>query len=204
MARLIAILFFTIFMTNISIASDAIDKSIVQPPQVLVSNLSERLIEQLTQLKDSEQRKEQIELIISSTLLPHIDSQYAAYSVLGKHLKKSSKIQRSRFHLAFREHLVTTYANALAQFSDQNLIVQPHKKLSPTKRMVTVKAKLVATDAPAVDIYFKLRKNQKTGQWKVYDFVAEGISLLQSKKKEFAGLLNASGIDETISFIEKQ
>ena len=47
----------------------------------------------------------------------------------------------------------------------------------------TVKTQIVDDNAPAIDLHFKLRQG-KDKQWKVYDIVAEGISLLSAKQKE--------------------
>ena len=46
-----------------------------------------------------------------------------------------------------------------------------------------------------LEVIFKLRKNKKTGQWKIYDMVAEGISLLSAKQSELSGLIRDKGID---------
>ena len=48
---------------------------------------------------------------------------------------------------------------------------------------------------------FKLRKNKKTGEWKVFDVIAEGISMLDTKRSEFSALIQKKGIDEVIKLL---
>jgi phospholipid transport system substrate-binding protein len=46
-----------------------------------------------------------------------------------------------------------------------------------------------------------LRKNQKTNEWKAYDMVAEGISLLSSKQSEFQSILRKDGLQKVIDLM---
>jgi phospholipid transport system substrate-binding protein len=46
-----------------------------------------------------------------------------------------------------------------------------------------------------------LRKNRKTDDWKAYDMVAEGISLLSSKQSEFQSILRNDGIQKVIDLM---
>ena len=45
-----------------------------------------------------------------------------------------------------------------------------------------------------IDISFRVRKNKKTLEWKAYDMVAEGVSLLDSKQAELSGLIRQKGL----------
>jgi phospholipid transport system substrate-binding protein len=39
-----------------------------------------------------------------------------------------------------------------------------------------------------------VRKHKKTGDWKAYDMVAEGVSLLDSKQAELSSLIRQKGL----------
>ncbi len=63
--------------------------------------------------------------------------------------------------------------------------------------------KIKETGKDDMNLVFKLRKNSKTGEWKCYDMVAEGISLLSSKHNELAGKIRDEGIDSVSAELEK-
>ncbi len=44
-----------------------------------------------------------------------------------------------------------------------------------------------------INVVFKMRQNKKTGQWKAFDMVVEGISLLSSKKAELGKRIAKQG-----------
>ncbi len=133
--------------------------------------------------------------IIEEELMPSIDYRYASYRILGKHLKKISKEQRTKFVEAMRHYLVRTYSIALSKYKNQQVIFEPEK---PTKgkRIVGVKTQIVEQGAPSINVVFQMRQNKKTKQWKAFDITVEGISLLSTKKAEFNGKIAKQGIDQ--------
>ena len=133
--------------------------------------------------------------IVDEELMPHVDYQYAAYRILGKELKKTTKEERKKFVESMRHYLVRTYATALANYKNQQVLFEPEKPFSG-KKIVAVTARIVDTNAPEIEIQFKMRRNKKTGQWKAYDMVVEGISLLQSKKAELSRQIQQQGISQ--------
>ena len=123
--------------------------------------------------------------IVEEELMPSIDYKYAAYRVLGKNLKKVSKEQRKKFVESMRFYLIRTYASALTQYSDQKVVFEPEKP-THNKRIVAINTQIIDTERPTIDMTFKMRKNKKTLQWKAFDMVVEGISLLDG----FFSLIN--------------
>ncbi|MEP1870594.1 MAG: ABC transporter substrate-binding protein, partial [Paraglaciecola sp.] len=56
---------------------------------------------------------------------------------------------------------------------------------------------------PDINLAFKLRKNKKTDEWKAYDMVAEGISLLSTKQGEFESMLRKDGLDAVMDMMKQ-
>jgi len=134
-------------------------------------------------------------VIVEEELMPAIDYKYAAYRILGKHLKKTSKEQRAKFVNSMRSYLASTYANALKQYKNQQVIFESEKPIKG-KRIVAVKTQIVDMNKPTIDVVFKMRQNKKTGQWKAFDMVVEGISLLSSKKAELGRRIAKQGVEQ--------
>ena len=131
--------------------------------------------------------------IIREELMPYVDSRFAAFRVIGTNLKSTTPEQREKFTAAFTDYIVATYADALLKYDKQTMEVEPKKPVEGKLADIGVKMNLV----------FKLRKNSKTGEWKCYDMVAEGISLLSSKHNELAGKIRDEGIDSVSAELEK-
>jgi phospholipid transport system substrate-binding protein len=177
------------------------DKNNVNPSH-LVTTLSQEFVTVLSRLPRDGKRNKAIKKAVEQILFPHVDTRYVAYSVLGKNLKQTTQEQRDAFTRAFSAHLIDTYTLALSKFDNQSIQVKPYLSSLKDKNKVSIQAVVSGPEQPKVDIAFKLRKNKKTGEWKVYDLVAEGISLLHSKRSEFAKMLKqrkVTGVTEYLN-----
>jgi len=132
--------------------------------------------------------------IVDQELMPFIDYKYAAYRILGKNLRKTTKEQRATFVTSMRSYLIRTYANALIQYKNQQVIFEPEREIKGRK-IVSVNTKIVDVSRPTINIAFKMRQNKKTQQWKAYDMVVEGISLLSSKQAELSQRITKQGVE---------
>lgn len=132
--------------------------------------------------------------IVDQELMPSIDYRYAAYRILGKNLPHTTK-ERALFARSMRNYLARTYAMALMQYKKQEVIYGPEKSVKG-KKIVAIKTQIVEVNKPTINVDFKMRKNKKTGEWKVFDMVVEGISLLSSKKAELNKRIAKQGVDK--------
>ncbi|WP_409423128.1 phospholipid-binding protein MlaC [Pseudaeromonas sp. ZJS20] len=140
--------------------------------------------------------------VIREELLPYVDNRFAAYKVIGSNIKNTSPEQRDRFTEAFTDYIVATYADALGKYDNQTIQVEPAKPLGEQK-IASVSVKVLEPGAPDITVIFKMRQNSKTGEWKAYDMVAEGISLLAAKQSELGGMIRQQGIDKVSAMLEE-
>ncbi|WP_286266885.1 MlaC/ttg2D family ABC transporter substrate-binding protein [Thalassotalea atypica] len=145
--------------------------------------------------KEIEKFPEVMRNIVEDELMPAIDYKYAAYRVLGKNLKKITKEQRKKFVESMRYYLIRTYAKALTQYSDQQVVFEPEKPTGK-KRIVAISTQIIDSSRPPIEMVFKMRKNKKTLQWKAFDMVVEGISLLDAKQAELSKRIAKHGVDQ--------
>ncbi|HAH01969.1 MAG TPA: toluene tolerance protein, partial [Vibrio sp.] len=70
-------------------------------------------------------------------------------------------------------------------------------------RITSIKVSIIDTPRPNIKLEFKLRKDKKSGEWKAFDMVAEGISLLSSKQSEWNTKIRQEGILQVADELEK-
>ena len=59
-----------------------------------------------------------LKTIVREELMPYINYQYAAYKVIGSNFKKTNKTERAEFVPAFREYLITSYAQVFTLYNN--------------------------------------------------------------------------------------
>lgn len=165
-------------------------------PYQLVKEVAQNTFDRLNHEQDEIQADpKHLRTIVREEMLPGVDVKYSAYRVIGGQLKSTSAEDRDQFVDAFSEYLVVTYADALAAYDDQTLDIGTGS-VSKDDKLVTIPVSVLETNKPAINLEFKLRKNNRTGEWKVFDMVAEGISLLSAKQSELSGLIRQKGIEK--------
>ena len=144
-----------------------------------------------------------LKTIVREELMPYINYQYAAYKVIGSNFKKTNKEERAEFVPAFREYLITSYAQVFTLYNNQEVVFAPPKDFSD-ERVVSVATSVIEPGREPIDISFRVRKHKKTGDWKAYDMVAEGISLLDSKQAELSSLIRQKGLSHVTEMLKEK
>lgn len=143
-----------------------------------------------------------LKVIVREELMPYIDYKYASYKVLGQYLKESTEDQRNRFVDAFEGYLVSTYAQAFTEYTNQKVEFSPGSDFS-NEKIVDVNVQIIEAGRPPIKLLFKVRR-LKDDSWKAFDLVAEGVSLLSSKQSEISNLIRQQGIDSVIKMLEER
>lgn len=160
--------------------------------------MMKQVAEQSFQRLKAEQPKIQenpdyLKVIVEEELMPYINDQYAALKLLGSNLKGAKREDVGEFVSAFRAYLVTNYAQVLTQYTNQEIEFGPEPQLEDDRRISSIKVDIIDSPRPNIKLEFKLRK-EKSGDWKAFDIIAEGISFLTSKQSEWNGKIRQDGI----------
>ncbi|WP_353517362.1 ABC transporter substrate-binding protein [Thalassotalea sp. SU-HH00458] len=141
--------------------------------------------------------------IVREELIPYINYQYAAFKVIGSNFKKTNKAERAEFVPVFRDYLITSYAQVFTLYKNQQVIFAPAKDFSNDK-VVAVNTSVIEPGRSPIDISFRVRKSSKTQEWKAYDMVAEGVSLLDSKQAELSSLIRQKGLPHVTEMLKEK
>ena len=104
---------------------------------------------------------------------------------LGRTWKKLSPEQRTEFVELFTQVLQGVYADLLMTYTDQKVIFGDEKMLK--KGRAEVESYLVTSDGRKIPIFYRL--TDKTGSWRVYDVIIEGVSLVKNYRTQFKEIL---------------
>ncbi|EJL6524200.1 phospholipid-binding protein MlaC [Vibrio cholerae] len=163
-------------------------------PYQMMKAVAEKSFDRLKNEQSKVQQDPQyLKVIVEEELMPYVNEQYAALKLLGPNLKGAKREDVAEFVKAFRAYLVTNYAQVLTQYTNQTIEFAPEMPLEEDRRITTVKVEIVDAPRPNIKLEFKLRQ-EKSGEWKAFDMIAEGVSLLSSKQSEWNGKIRQDGI----------
>ena len=144
-------------------------------------------------LKDKSLSKEEKKEGILETIDGLFDFNLMARLSLGKkHWKSLNKTKRKEFSNLFVERLKLSYLEKLDLYTDEEVVVD-EARLTKKKR-VEVLTYLVTKDDKKEMIY-KLYKTKKKG-WMVYDVDVLGVSIVQTYRSQFSGVLKKETMEQ--------
>lgn len=141
--------------------------------------------------------------IVREELMPYINYQYSAFKVIGQQLKNTTDEERKEFVPVFREYLVTSYAQVFTLYDKQPVEFAPEEDFAD-KKIVAVDTRVIMTGRDNIDVSFKVRKDRQTQEWKAFDMIAEGVSLLDSKQAELGGVIRQKGLPYVTELLKKK
>ena len=144
-------------------------------------------------LKDSSLSKEEKKQGILKTIDGLFDFSLMARLSLGKkHWKSLSKSGRKEFSKLFVERLKQSYLDKLELYTDEEVVVDEAKMTK--KNRVEVVTYLVSKDDKK-EMTYKLYKTKKKG-WMVYDVDVLGVSIVQTYRSQFSGILKKESLEQ--------
>jgi phospholipid transport system substrate-binding protein len=140
--------------------------------------------------------------VIDKVFLPHVDVDFSAQQVLGKNWRTATPEQRKRFVTTFYRSLLTTYGDALLDFTGDRMKVLPFQGDAAAPR-ASVRTEIKRSNGATVAVSYSLRKNE-AGVWKVWDVVIEGISYVKSFREDFGLEIDQKGLEALLKRLESQ
>ena len=134
---------------------------------------------------------------------PMIDFRRVAATVMGKkYYLASSKEQRAEFVVIFKDSLLDTYAETLAQWEDQTITtIFPKNMEIQTNNLKNIEVQqTLNTGSSKYPISYKLRKN-KDNSWSIVNIIVNGVNLGLTFRNQFQALAikNNGNIESTLN-----
>lgn len=172
--------------------------------QVPASQSPQSLVEETSQLMLAKLKQEQevirtdpgrIYELVNDIVIPHFDFQYMSQMVLAKYWRRANDQQRQAFTGEFKQLLVRTYATSLNEYTEQEVVYLPFRAGKDASK-ATVRTEVEQPGSFPVPIDYRLRNNN--GEWKVFDVVIDGVSLVTNYRISFAKEIRQDGLDALI------
>ncbi len=177
-----------ILMSNTQVMADDL-----LPPQLAIETASNKLQEKMrdkTFIKDFAK----VNQFVNEAILPSTDFEKISSLVLGKLWKTATPDERERFKKEFQTLLVRTYSRAFVEFKDWSIRYLPIEMEAEATKVI-VKTEVLQPGLKPVAVDYRML--QTDGDWKAYDILIEGVSLVTNYRTTFStevqnkGSLNA-------------
>lgn len=187
-------LFLPIWMLVSTVAAE------IQTPEIIVEQTSTQLLEIIRQDADRIRGDADfVDAIVNDIVLPIIDLQSMGKLILGKHWKTASDQQRMDFVEQFKLMLIRTYAKSVADFGDAEIVILPNEDAQKGK-FYRVKTQVSLSGSAPLNVDYMFRQ-QKDMQWKAFDLVVDGLSMVKNFRSSFGREITETSLDALIDRI---
>jgi len=144
--------------------------------------------------------KDQQIAAISLEIESVFDFQELSRRTLGKQWKKMSAEQQTEFVKLFTELLQGVYADRLLAYSDQKILFD--KEIMIKKGRAEVQSYLQTSDGTKIPLFYRL--TDKSGSWKVYDVIIEGVSMVKNYRTQFRDILSKGSPEKLLEILREK
>lgn len=171
----------------------------ISSPVDLLQNTSNQLISALQRNQATLRTKPQVVYgIVNQILLPHVDVMSMSSKALGREAwLRATPMQRQAFAQQFVTLLIRTYSSALAQYTNERVNFLPIRGDYTNQSRVQVNSIIVRESGPSINLSYRMTR--VGGEWMLYDFSVDGVSIIESFRSQFVEELQHSGIDGLIN-----
>lgn len=168
-------------------------------PQALIKQASDQVLNAL-QMEGTALTQDTARLyaLVDGVLANQMDFERMSRWALGKYWKSATAEQQARFVAEFRGLLVRTYATALASYSGQQVIYHP-LRATKVDNEVVVRTEIQQPAGPPIAVHYSLYL--RNGEWKTYDVLIDGISLVANYRATFSAEVRSSGVEGLINIL---
>lgn len=134
---------------------------------------------------------------LNAILGPVVDADGISKSIMTvKYSRKATPEQMQRFQENFKRSLMQFYGNALLEYNNQGITVDPAKAEDGDRTSVGMK--VTGTNGAVYPVSYTLEKID--GQWKVRNVIVNGINIGKLFRDQFADAMarNNNDLDKTI------
>ncbi len=118
---------------------------------------------------------------------------------LAQHWKSMSPDQQKEFTSLFGRLLGNVYMDRIMAYTNEKVVFGKTTKLSDD---ITEVQSEVVTASKTIPIYYRMIS--EGGNWKVFDVLIEGVSLVQNYRNQFREILKNKSMDDLIKMLREK
>ena len=133
------------------------------------------------------------------TISPIFNFEEMSKRALGQHWKKRNDAEKKEFVGLFTNILKDAYIGKTDAYSGEKVILMKERV---DKEYATVQAKFILNTDSEVVVDYNMLNN--SGEWKIYDVIIEGVSLVNNYRSQFNSILIKSTYNELVKRIKEK
>ena len=148
---------------------------------------------------DNQQQRAQVIDRLRQIVYPLFDFSEMSMRSLGANWRRLSQEQRKEFVSVFTALLEKTYADQIDLYNGQEVVYTGE---TIDGNYAQVDSRIIDKNNQSYSVVYRLHKTD--GKWRIYDVVAENISLVNNYRSQFNRVIARSSVEELLRTMKEQ
>lgn len=144
------------------------------------------------------ERKEERRRKLIDIIGGRFDFEEMAKRTLGREWKNLNESQRREFVDLFTSLLVKSYSSRIEGYSGEQIEYLNERTKGDYSEVRT----RVISDKVEIPLYYRMIR--RSGDWRVYDVIADGVSLVRNYRGQFSKILDSESFDTLLSKLREK
>ena len=143
-------------------------------------------------------KKRERRALLRKELYPRFDFEEISRRALGINWRGRTPEEKREFIEVFKELLENSYASKIEGYKGEKIVYGKEAQDLP---YAEVRTKIVTTKGEQFDVNYRVLKNGD--EWRIYDIVIEGVSLVNNYRSQFTDMLSRYSFSEMMERLKK-
>jgi phospholipid transport system substrate-binding protein len=188
-----------LFLVILSFSGANAATSVITPQKTAAPKDAKAFIQQVSDAtlvtigsnSSAEQKEEKLNKLFEAS----VDISWMGKFVAGNYWRTAEPAQQQEYADAYKNFLIKTYVPKFKSYTNQQIKILGMESQNDGEYLV--QTEIIAEGKPSVKVDYKLRQGAGK-QYKIFDIIAEGVSLLTTERSEFSSILSRSGLGSLI------
>jgi len=171
-----------------------------EPLAMLKSTSSQMLHELDAHIGHLKNNNKLVNDLVDRVLVPHFDLFSMSRAVVGpNYWQGAASGTQQQFIKEFTSYVIRTYSSALQSYDGERIKFFPIR--GGISDRIQIDSDLLLKNGPPIQMQYRLL--QQGGQWLIYDFSVDGVSIIKNYNSQFAGTLRQGGLEALVQKLHK-
>lgn len=142
------------------------------------------------------QKEDELSALFNSV----VDVDWMARFVIGRYWNTATPEEQKKYASLYQKFLTQSYVPKFRDYTDQKLVIK--KSYEEDTDEYIVETVVVSSSNQPVAVSYRVRKAGK--MYRIFDVIAEGVSLITTQRSEFGSILSREGLAVLITKLEQK
>ena len=138
---------------------------------------------------------------LSDLFAASVDTNWMGRFAIGQHWRNFNEDQKKNYLELYGNFLLNSYVPKFREYNNQKLDIK--KIFSENANEYTVQTEIISKEGKVFRVDYRIHTDRE-GTYKIFDVVAEGVSLITTQRSDFSSILADQGADYFIGRLKER